>query len=92
MPCTTITIAEPAPADPLRVDGVNVELYPANDNLGAGKFGVLLSVVMAGEGTGILLLSWGTLYTEKKYNIQAASYNFSITLPPGTHNICAELV
>ena len=89
MPCTQITIKDLLPG--LTVDQVIVELSPAGDVPKYNRYGVYLEVHLSGTGTGTLRISWGTDHTEIKTGIVAGNYAYIYNLPPGTHNICAEL-
>ena len=84
-----ITIKDQLPG--LAVDQVLAELSPAGDIPQYNRYGVYLEVHLIGSGTGTLRLSWGTDHTETKTGIVAGNYAYIYNLPPGTHNICAEL-
>lgn len=89
MPCAVITIKEQLPT--LAVDSITAELSPAGDVPKYNRYGVYLEVRLSGTGTGSLKLSWGTDFRETKTGIIASNVAYVYNLPPGTHNICAEL-
>ena len=89
MPCTQIIIKDLLPG--LAIDKVYTELSPAGDVSKYNRYGVYLEVHLSGTGTGMLRISWGTDHTEIKTGIVAGNYAYIYNLPPGTHNICAEL-
>ena len=89
MPCVAITIEDQLPA--LAVDNVVAELSPAGDVPKYNRYGVYLEVHLSGAGSGSLKLSWGKDLIETKTGIIAGNYAYVYNLPPGTHNICAEL-
>ena len=89
MPCTQIVIKEVLPT--LQVDSVIVELSPAGDFPQYNRYGVYLEVHTSGTGKGTLKISWGTDHSETKTGIVAGNYAYIYNLPPGTHNVCAEL-
>ena len=86
---TNFTEADMPPT--LLVDNVFVELSPAGDMPKYSRYGVYLEVRLSGTGTGSLKLSWGTDHSETKTGIVAGNYAYVYNLPPGTHNVCAEL-
>ena len=85
--CADKSFIEPT----LTIDNVFVELSPAGDVPKYNRSGVYLEVHLSGAGTGILKLSWGTDHSETKTGIVAGNYAYVYNLPPGTHNVCAEL-
>lgn len=90
MPCTQITIKDLLPG--LTVDQVLVELSPAGDVPKYNRYGVYLEVHLSGTGIGTLRISWGTDHIETKTGVVAGNLAYIYNLPPGTHNICAELL
>ena len=89
MPCVSITIKEPIQT--LSIDKVIAELSPAGDLPKYNRYGVFLEIHVSGNGKGSLKLNWGTDHSETKTGIVAGNYAYIYNLPPGTHNICAEL-
>ena len=75
----------------LTIDNVIAELSPAGDVPKYNRYGVYLEVHLSGTGTGSLKISWGNDLLETKTGIVAGNYAYVYNLPPGTHNICAEL-
>lgn len=93
MPCTTITIEDQLPPlPPLAIDKVIAELSPAGDLPEYNRYGVYLEIHLSGTGKRTLKISWGADHSETKTNIVAGNYAYIYNLPPGTHNICAELL
>ena len=88
--CTLYVYPSALPS--LNVDNVFVELSPAGDLPQYNRYGVYLEVHLSGTGTGTLRLSWGTDHTETKTGVVAGNYAYVYNLPPGTHNVCAELL
>ena len=89
MPCTTITIEDQLPT--LQIDSVKAELNPSSDVPEHNRYGVFLEVRLSGTGKGSLKLSWGTDHSETRTGIIGSNYAYIYNLPPGTHNVCAEL-
>lgn len=80
------------PLEPtLAVDYVIAELSPAGDLPAYNRYGVYFEVHVVGTGKGILKISWGNDHSETQTNVVAGNYAFTYNLPPGTHNVCAEL-
>ena len=89
MVCTTITIEDKAPT--LHIDQITPELSPAGDVPEHNRYGVYLEVRISGTGKGSLKISWGTDHSEVKTNVVESNLAYIYNLPPGEHNICAEL-
>ena len=89
MVCTQITIK--SLLLPLTIDNVIAELSPAGDVPAYNRYGVYLEIHISGDSVGNLKISWGTDHSETKTGIRAGNYAYIYNLPPGTHNICAEL-
>ena len=89
MPCAQVIIKEVLPT--LQIDKVVAQLSPSGDVPAYNRYGVYLEVHLSGTGKGSLKLSWGTDHQETKTNIIGSNYAYVYNLPPGTHNICAEL-
>ena len=85
--CADKSFIEPS----LVIDTVIVELSPAGDIPKYNRYGVYLEVHLSGTGTGSLKISWGNDLLETKTGIVAGNYAYVYNLPPGTHNVCAEL-
>ncbi|MCK5641252.1 MAG: hypothetical protein KAJ19_10655 [Gammaproteobacteria bacterium] len=81
----------PLPESTLNIDNVIVELSPAGDLLQYNRYGVYFEVHVSGTGKGSLKIDWGTDHSETKTGIVAGDYAYIYNLPPGTHNVCAEL-
>jgi len=79
------------PTPTLYVNYVLVALDTAGDLPEYNRFGVTMQVAVKGTGTGHLRLSWGTDHTETIENIKESNTTYRYNLPPGTHNLCADL-
>jgi len=80
--CKTITIAAPTPLSVTALELVYVEA--ANS--------VTATVTIAGEGYGNLKMTWGSEGVENTNGLGAGTYTLGHWLPPGTHEVCAEMV
>lgn len=89
MPCTQITIKEIPPS--LKIDSIIAELAPAGDLPDYNRYGVYLEIHVSGDGKGSLKITWGNDHEETATGIIGGNYAYTYNLPPGTHNICAEL-
>ena len=74
--CKQITISAP-----LVVTGLS---------LWEAETGVVAQVVIEGDGSGTLQVTWGTVNTTT-YAV-TGSVNVEQAMPPGTHTICVEMV
>lgn len=89
MACTQIVIEDLIPT--LQISDLSARLASNYDMLEVNRYGVLMTIVVIGTGTGNLKIDWGTDYSETKIGLKEGTYEFSETLPPGTHNICGVL-
>lgn len=85
--CVGVPVIEPT----LQIDQILTELSPAGDIPQYDRYGVYLEIRVSGSGKGSLKINWGTDHSETKTGIIAGNYAYIYNLPPGTHNVCAEL-
>ena len=82
---------EEVAAPTLTIDKVYPELSPAADVPAYNRYGVYFEVRISGTGKGDLKLSWGNDHDEIIRDLRAGNYAYIYNLPPGEHNICADL-
>ena len=70
--------------DPLRISAITVYKVTDPDM-------VIADVLVNGEGSGTLSISWGDLGTTTHTINGAGQYYFEKSLPVGTHNICGSI-
>lgn len=75
----------------LYVNNATVGLDPNGDISQYDRSGVAARVILKGSGVGHLKISWGTDHSETIMNVSESDITYKYNLPPGTHNICAEL-
>ena len=78
MICKTIPVSAP-----LAVTALN--LYETDPGA------VTADVVVNGDGSGTLEITWGSVNTTT-HMVSAGQYHLEQAMPPGTHEVCAGLV
>ena len=78
MICKTITVSAP-----LAVTALN--LYEIDPGV------VIADVVVNGDGSGTLEITWGSVNTTT-HTVSAGQYHLEQAMPPGTHEVCAGIV
>ena len=77
--CKQITVA----GNPLRVTALT--LYEAEPGA------VIADVIVNGDGSGTLQITWGSINTTT-HTVSVGQYHFELAMPAGTHEICAEMI
>ena len=77
------TIAVTAPTVPLAVTALN--LYEAEPGA------VIADVIVNGDGSGTLQITWGSIDTTT-HTVSAGQHHLELAMPAGTHEICAEMI
>ena len=77
------TACELTSSNPLRVTALN--LYEAEPGA------VIADVIVNGDGSGTLQITWGSLDTTT-HTVSAGQHHLELAMPAGTHEICAEVI
>ena len=85
--CDLIEPPEPT----LYISDINANTDPIGDRPEYNRYGVAAQVTIKGAGVGHLKLSWGTDHDVTTMDVTAGNYGYRYNLPPGTHNVCADL-
>lgn len=86
--CDQITLK---PTSTMTITSLNVVEFPEGNDASAGLVGVQANIMLEGTGTGNLKIQWGDITTET-IPVSPGLLDIGNSLPPGTHNICVELV
>ena len=76
----------------LHVSDLTSRLDPAGNLPQYNRSGVSMQVTLKGSGIGDLKLSWGRDHDEVIRDVTESTITYKYNLPPGTHNICADLL
>ena len=77
------TVCELTSSDPLRVTALN--LYEAEPGA------VIADVIVNGDGSGTLQITWGSV-TTTTHTVSAGQHHLELAMPAGTHEICAGMI
>ena len=75
----------------LHISNLTSKLDPAGNLLQYNRSGVSMQVTLKGSGIGDLKLRWGRDHDEVIRDVTESTITYKYNLPPGTHNICADL-
>ena len=76
----------------LHISDLTSRLDPTGNLPQYNRSGVSMQVTLKGSGIGDLKLSWGRDHSEVIRDVTESTITYKYNLPPGTHNICADLL
>lgn len=83
-------LVEP-PKPTLYVNYIMVGLDPGEDVPQYDRFGVKAQIAIKGTGVGNLKIDWGNDHSETVRGVRESNTTYKYNLPPGVHNVCANL-